>query len=173
MRVCLCVFGTRPQSTRAWRQGRIRAYFATNNTEDLAALNEANAVGLEVSASTAARPRHPKAVPRAPKKQPLPSLAVYATPLHLLPASAPGSRGWPRREHSHMPTHLTSPALRPFPRTTRLPLSPLLSDPPSLQAHGERFEYFPDDGTPELGPKFHGAMRGDTRAAMSPFLAHA
>lgn len=41
-----------------------------------------------------------------------------------------------------------------------------------VQAHHEHYSYFPDDGTVELGPVFHGFMPGDTRAAMAPFLAH-
>ncbi|GLC47874.1 hypothetical protein PLESTB_000035100 [Pleodorina starrii] len=40
------------------------------------------------------------------------------------------------------------------------------------RVHNEHFAYFPDDGTFELGPIFHGFMAGDTRAAMAPFLAH-
>ncbi|KXZ55598.1 hypothetical protein GPECTOR_2g1148 [Gonium pectorale] len=38
--------------------------------------------------------------------------------------------------------------------------------------HGELYGYFPDEGTPELGPRFHGSKLGDSRAAMAPFLAH-
>ncbi|KAG2434055.1 hypothetical protein HXX76_007783 [Chlamydomonas incerta] len=40
------------------------------------------------------------------------------------------------------------------------------------QAHRERYEYFPDEGEGDLGPRFHGFMRGDTRAAAAPFMAH-
>eukprot|EP00198_Chlamydomonas_reinhardtii_P006621 XP_001695957.1 predicted protein [Chlamydomonas reinhardtii] len=40
------------------------------------------------------------------------------------------------------------------------------------QAHHERYEYFPDEGEGDLGPRFHGFMRGDSRAAMAPFMAH-
>ncbi|KAG2501555.1 hypothetical protein HYH03_000062 [Edaphochlamys debaryana] len=40
------------------------------------------------------------------------------------------------------------------------------------KAHGEVFGFFPDEGTGPLGPKYHGFMAGDSRAAMAPFLAH-
>ncbi|KAG2453861.1 hypothetical protein HYH02_002068 [Chlamydomonas schloesseri] len=40
------------------------------------------------------------------------------------------------------------------------------------QVHRERYEYFPDEGEGDLGPRFHGFMRGDSRAAIAPFMAH-
>ncbi|GFR48861.1 hypothetical protein Agub_g10815, partial [Astrephomene gubernaculifera] len=39
-------------------------------------------------------------------------------------------------------------------------------------AYGERYGYFPDEGSGELGESFHGSMRGDSRAALAPFMAH-
>ncbi|GIL79838.1 hypothetical protein Vretimale_12458 [Volvox reticuliferus] len=47
---------------------------------------------------------------------------------------------------------------------------PLLNE--KNKVHQEHYEYFPDDGTGDLGKTFHGYMAGDTRAAMAPFLAH-
>ncbi|GLI68037.1 hypothetical protein VaNZ11_012360 [Volvox africanus] len=47
---------------------------------------------------------------------------------------------------------------------------PLLNE--KNKVHQEHYEYFPDDGTGDLGKIFHGYMAGDTRAAMAPFLAH-
>ncbi|PNH04608.1 hypothetical protein TSOC_009208 [Tetrabaena socialis] len=47
---------------------------------------------------------------------------------------------------------------------------PLLNE--NNKAHGERYEYFPDEGAGDLGDRNHGYMKGDTRAAMAPFMAH-
>jgi hypothetical protein len=71
------------------------------------------------------------------------------------------------------PQPTASLSITPRPRPlfpAQLLLSPLPASSP--QVHHEHYEYFPDDGTGDLGPVYHGYMAGDTRAAMAPFLAH-
>ncbi|GIL52680.1 hypothetical protein Vafri_8499 [Volvox africanus] len=103
-------------------------------------------------------PYNPMEPYKLPAMQYVPSDFVFATgsfPARYILAQS--SRSWRR-------------GIRAFIAVNNTEDLPLLNE--KNKVHQEHYEYFPDDGTGDLGKIFHGYMAGDTRVAMAPFLAH-